>query len=1178
MERTVLRNGLEVVRLHLPGHSRARTQLHVYTGSDGERTAQNNTGYAHMLEHNVFKEGVDLHEGDVDRLSHAYGGSYNAYTDRGETSYHFEAPAAHLWPLMRAQFEMMTAARFVPEVVRQEKGAVASELQIGEDNAYRQLIYAIYETMLADDHPYRHRVIGSAEDVAAATANDLADFYARHYVPRNATLFLVGNLDSVPQERVDELWGAWESPPASDVRREHTLGPTLNLRLDARARPPAGITRIAHHVDAPHVVMAWTMPGRRQLPRGMRGVGEDVFDALVYALADPTDGYLSRRIVARHPGVVSAVSLSPLVQPELTLLILDVALAPGVAVSPELVARLSTDVDEIAGALIAEYEAAEANVGTEKRGVAPSELVRRLWQWAALQRATIESGRRDLGWMCARLISDFTTALPPAPIVMGGGPAAATQPSPFLVEEREEEAERPVSERWRQFARPVQRNTAPVAPSSMEALVGAPPDEGAGGGDKLRDWTSRYRDAYRAPQRTDTEARRQVVVDPAGMAWFVRAMASSRASLFLLDVATAAELEARVKAVSGALNGGADGDAPMPTDTTAADYVVRAPDLPADGFAAATLNATAASVPPSPSLDSAGEIRVPISAAGSISVKMAAPSGTHNVSVLRVGFRCANRVSRSLDAYLLALMWDVLSMTPAPAAPTESLTSALAARGATLGASSGALTVSVVASMASGAVWALQEVSDMVVDAIVSLLASPDFPMTALRIAADRMLSMSVRPAAKSATSRIHEMIRVLEGDHAGGADYTQEHLEQFVGMFAVHPDAPNAPSARGMDAIKNATGALFLPANLSVSIVVPVYTPMNAPATRPAFLAIAEALAPALRKLVALGEASSAQRQPMHPLYAGVKSTAERPLPAGSGTRTLGGDASNGYVWPLENRAQTTIALYRKSSARTYVAPAGVGMGDALTPERASHLNEHAPMVPSEEGVMLELGRLVLMAGLGTYMLRLRTVSGYVYGLYGSFAMNADWDVDGHDYVTTGTDPVRATHVASLMLEIMGMWERGDIDFRDDELDSAKVRMMASFAGLSDNHSSLAALLGVMDARGAAQDNYAIMRDMVMATTTASLRTFFRDRYSRGRDQWTVLYAGADPREAARPSTAATTGGADPTPTTGTDAPALHDWSNTETPRARVGAAPLGAPLGVPRALLARLEKSTRL
>src|SRR5206468_12929619 len=53
----------------------------------------------------------------------------------------------------------------------------------------------LIDLMYPADHPYHHSVIGSMEDLSAASLDDVKSFFRQYYVPNNAVLVLSGDVD-----------------------------------------------------------------------------------------------------------------------------------------------------------------------------------------------------------------------------------------------------------------------------------------------------------------------------------------------------------------------------------------------------------------------------------------------------------------------------------------------------------------------------------------------------------------------------------------------------------------------------------------------------------------------------------------------------------------------------------------------------------------------------------------------------------------------------------------------------------------------------------------------------------------------------------------------------------------------------------------------------------------------
>ena len=75
------------------------------------------------------------------------------------------------------------------EVVKEEKRQRYDNVPYGD--VMELLTYLTFPT----DHPYGHTTIGSMDDLDAATLDDVHNFFRRHYLPNNAVLSIVGDVE-----------------------------------------------------------------------------------------------------------------------------------------------------------------------------------------------------------------------------------------------------------------------------------------------------------------------------------------------------------------------------------------------------------------------------------------------------------------------------------------------------------------------------------------------------------------------------------------------------------------------------------------------------------------------------------------------------------------------------------------------------------------------------------------------------------------------------------------------------------------------------------------------------------------------------------------------------------------------------------------------------------------------
>ena len=193
--KTTLSNGLDVVIKAHGGLPIVAVNLWYHVGSKNEERRRR--GYAHLFEHLMF-EGSEHFPGDYFKPLQRLGAAVNGSTSSDKTNYYEDLPAAHLEIALAMESDRM--ACLIPAITE-------SKLRIQKDivkNEYRQNYanrpYGMVSRLLAEalyppNHPYSWLTIGLMEDVEAATLDDLDAFFRRYYVPSNASLCLVGDLD-----------------------------------------------------------------------------------------------------------------------------------------------------------------------------------------------------------------------------------------------------------------------------------------------------------------------------------------------------------------------------------------------------------------------------------------------------------------------------------------------------------------------------------------------------------------------------------------------------------------------------------------------------------------------------------------------------------------------------------------------------------------------------------------------------------------------------------------------------------------------------------------------------------------------------------------------------------------------------------------------------------------------
>jgi len=217
-------------------------------GSKDERPGI--TGVSHWVEHMNFKGTTNIPRDQVKGIIEQYGGSWNGYTWIDQTTYLETASRDALDRMLFIESERMANGLYHPDDCESERTVIISELQGGENDPDQLLDQELTATAFKA-HPYRHPTIGWLSDLESMTRDDLYGYYKRYYVPDNATLVVVGDVDtSAALQRVEHYFGAIQ--PGGAVPRQHTIEPeqTGERRLTIRKPGTTAYLKVGYHAPA----------------------------------------------------------------------------------------------------------------------------------------------------------------------------------------------------------------------------------------------------------------------------------------------------------------------------------------------------------------------------------------------------------------------------------------------------------------------------------------------------------------------------------------------------------------------------------------------------------------------------------------------------------------------------------------------------------------------------------------------------------------------------------------------------------------------------------------------------------------------------------------------------------------------------------------------------------------
>jgi predicted Zn-dependent peptidase len=347
-----LTNGLRVVISEDHTTPIAAVNLWYHVGSANERLDR--TGFAHLFEHMLFQGSEHVDANEHFELIQRAGGTLNGSTWLERTNYYETVPSNQLALALWLEADRM--GRLLPALTQQkldtQRDVVKNERRWSVDNQpYGTWWEKLPALCFPPDHPFHHSLIGSMDDLTAATLEDVAEFFTTYYSPDNAVLSVVGDVDEAEvMQLVEDFFGGFPARGARPALRDTTV-PELFGEWRREVVPD--------EVVVPRLFLAFRSP---------------VFGSVSYPVASICGAVLGtgkgsrlyRTLVRDQQVATAATAYTFDLSQGSDLLILDVTARPGIS-AQQLEAAVAHEVDKLqrGGASDTEVERAVALVTTE---------------------------------------------------------------------------------------------------------------------------------------------------------------------------------------------------------------------------------------------------------------------------------------------------------------------------------------------------------------------------------------------------------------------------------------------------------------------------------------------------------------------------------------------------------------------------------------------------------------------------------------------------------------------------------------------------------------------------------------------------------------------------------------------------------------------------------------------
>ena len=189
-----------------------------HVGSKNEKVGK--TGFAHLFEHLMFN-GSENYDDEYFKPFELVGAtSMNGTTNFDRTNYFENVPSTALDMALWMESDRMghLLGAITQEKLDEQRGVVQNEKRQGDNQPYGTVDYRILEGLFPVGHPYSWNVIGSMDDLDAASLEDVHEWFKTYYGPNNVVVVVAGDVN--PQEaleKVEKYFG--DIPPGPPIAK-----------------------------------------------------------------------------------------------------------------------------------------------------------------------------------------------------------------------------------------------------------------------------------------------------------------------------------------------------------------------------------------------------------------------------------------------------------------------------------------------------------------------------------------------------------------------------------------------------------------------------------------------------------------------------------------------------------------------------------------------------------------------------------------------------------------------------------------------------------------------------------------------------------------------------------------------------------------------------------------------
>ena len=236
-QKFVLKNGLTLI-VH-EDHKAPIVAVNVWyhVGSKNEKPGK--SGFAHLFEHLMFNGSENFDDDYFQALERVGATDLNGTTNEDRTNYFQNVPSSALDVALWMESDRMghLLGAITEDKLDEQRGVVQNEKRQSENRPYSVSHELITTNTYPSGHPYSWTVIGSMEDLNAASLEDVREWFRTYYGAANAVIAIAGDVNvETARRKVEKFFGDIPAGPPIPQQRVSIAKMTGTKRQSVRDR------------------------------------------------------------------------------------------------------------------------------------------------------------------------------------------------------------------------------------------------------------------------------------------------------------------------------------------------------------------------------------------------------------------------------------------------------------------------------------------------------------------------------------------------------------------------------------------------------------------------------------------------------------------------------------------------------------------------------------------------------------------------------------------------------------------------------------------------------------------------------------------------------------------------------------------------------------------------------